>query len=102
VHIGNSSNTAGIIASDPVVSESQQEVSACSLKHSRTLELSTAYFQLVNSDFLSQQISQRYFQPLIFSQANKLGPNAMTECALPLLAVIFVIVTIMLLKHALR
>jgi hypothetical protein len=32
------------------------------------LELSAAYFQPANSIFLSQQISQQYFQPLIFSQ----------------------------------
>jgi hypothetical protein len=37
-----------------------------------SLELSAAYFQSVSSVFLSQQISQQYFQPLIFSQANKL------------------------------
>jgi hypothetical protein len=37
-----------------------------------SLELSAAYFQSVNSVFLSQQISQQYFQPLIFSQANML------------------------------
>jgi hypothetical protein len=35
-----------------------------------SLELSSAYFQPVNSIFLSQQIGQPYFQPFIFSQAN--------------------------------
>jgi hypothetical protein len=36
-----------------------------------SLELSAAYLQLASSVFLSQQIRQQYFQPLIFSQANK-------------------------------
>jgi hypothetical protein len=37
-----------------------------------SLELSAAYFQPVSSVFLSQQTSQQYFQPLIFSQTNRL------------------------------
>jgi hypothetical protein len=41
-----------------------KKISACSF------ELSAAYFQSA-SIFLSQQISQQYFQPLIFSQANR-------------------------------
>jgi hypothetical protein len=35
------------------------------------LELSAAYFQPTSSYFLSQQISQQYIQPFIFSQANR-------------------------------
>jgi hypothetical protein len=40
--------------------------SACSF------ELSAAYFQPVSSVFLSQQISQQYFQPFIFSPSEYL------------------------------
>jgi hypothetical protein len=36
-----------------------------------SLELLTAYFQPANSVFLSQQTSQQYFQPLIFSQDDR-------------------------------
>jgi hypothetical protein len=36
-----------------------------------SLELSAAYLQPASSLFLSQQINPQYFQPLIFSQANR-------------------------------
>jgi hypothetical protein len=42
-----------------------------------SLELSAAYFQLASNIFLSQQISQQYFQPLIFSQAIRLALQLM-------------------------
>jgi hypothetical protein len=38
-----------------------------------SLELSAAYFQPANNIFLSQQISQQYFQPLIFSPSEQAG-----------------------------
>lgn len=37
-----------------------------------SLELSAAYFQPASSIFLSQLKNQQYFQPFIFSQANRL------------------------------
>jgi hypothetical protein len=37
------------------------------------LELSAAYFQSTNIIFLSQQISQQYFQPLIFNPSEQTG-----------------------------
>jgi hypothetical protein len=48
----------------PVVGENYR--SACSL------EPSAAYFQPASGVFLSQQISQQYFQPLIFSPSEYL------------------------------
>jgi hypothetical protein len=45
-----------------------------------SLELSFAYFQPVSKIFLSQQISQQYFQPLIFSQANRLKDGHEISC----------------------
>jgi hypothetical protein len=53
-----------------------------------SLELSTAYFQSASSVFLSQQISQQYFQPLIFSQTNRLKDSTpawahIDYCGLP-------------------
>jgi hypothetical protein len=38
-----------------------------------SFELLAAYFQLVSSVFLSQQISQQYFQQLIFSPSEQAG-----------------------------